>query len=111
MFQEDTRFLPKYIYTYQHVDELGYVISPEQVQSSAYAAVGIVDLVPSIASQFRSKGWEGDGRIGLIWLPPFVVDDFGSAGHFVWFVKQSNNGTAFIGSSVPLPFRAIQEQN
>jgi hypothetical protein len=108
---QDISFLPKYIYTYQHVDELAFVHSPAQVQADIYGAEGIVDLVPSIASLFRNEGWEGDGKIGLIWIPPFIMDDRGTAGVFVWFVKQGNNGTAFIGSSIPLPFRPIQEQN
>lgn len=105
------RFVPTYCYSYQHVDELTFVLTPEKVQSSSYEAGGIGDLLPSVAAKFRSNGWEGDGEIGLIWIPPFVIDTYGTAGVFVWFVKQNNNGTAFIGSSVPLPFEPIEEQN
>lgn len=108
---QGTSFFPKYIYTYQHVDELAFVHSPAQVQSHTDDAEGIADLVPLVASLFKSKGWEGDGEIGLMWIPPFVMDDRGTAGVFVWFVKQDNNGTAFIGSPIPLPFKPIQEQN
>jgi len=104
-------FLPNYCYTFQHVDELAFVLSPEAVQSSIYGYEGIVDLVPQVAEAFRRKGWEGDGEIGLIWIPPFIMDEGGTAGVFVWFVKQDNNGEAFIGSSVLLPFEPIMDQN
>lgn len=104
-------FLPKYFYSFQHVDELAYVLSPAKVQEASQDAEGIVAMVPLISSMFRKNGWEGDGDIGLIWIPPFIMEDGGSAGVFVWFVKQSNNGTAFIGSAVPLPFGAIRDQN
>jgi hypothetical protein len=68
-------------------------------------------MLEAVKQRFASAGWEGDGEIQLMWLPPFVgagaEDTWGVA---VWFVKQDNNGTAFMASPVPLPFSRLLEQ-
>jgi hypothetical protein len=46
----------------------------------------------------QDVGWEGDGTIQMMWLPPFVgagVED--AHGVFIWHVKQANNGTSWRG--------------
>lgn len=53
------------------------------------------EILNAIAAKLRAAGWQGDGAIGLAWVPPFAVgrqDD----GYLVFHVKQANNGATFI---------------
>lgn len=92
-----------HVYRYEHVDELSFVRSAKQVDRTSPFAGNLKTLEPDIAVLFRANGWEGDGNIGIVWVPPFV-GSWGSRGLLVWFVKQFNNGTSFIASEQPLPF-------
>ncbi len=96
-------------YRYEHIDELSYMPRAEDMLGK----LGEFDTVlKKVKERFRLEGWEGDGVIRLMWLPPFIgagVEDTWGVG--VWFVKQSNNGTSFIVSPVPLPFSRLLEQN
>lgn len=96
-----------YVYQYQHIDDLSFVLRPDQIDP-------MVELEPQayIEELFRQHGWEGDGRVGILWFPPFVsVGEEDTWGSYVWFVKQSNNGTAFIASKYELPFPRLYAQN
>jgi hypothetical protein len=97
-----------HVYSYEHVDELSFVRSARKVDRSSPYAGGLEMLQPDIERLFRAHGWEGDGEVGLVWLPPFV-GDWGSGGLLVWFVKQSNNGTSFLASEEPLPFPHLND--
>lgn len=98
----DLEEVKKYhIYEYQHVDELGFLINPKDVISDKDLLMQSVNVVKNL---FRDKGWEGDGEIRLIWLPPFLHDRLYPAGDLVWHVKQRNNGTSFIASKYDLRF-------
>lgn len=71
---------PRFIYTATEAlrdDRLG----PERIAAARKA--------------FLRAGWEGDGEIGLIWLPPFLFADY-SYGKIVWHVKQKNNGFSWL---------------
>lgn len=92
-----------YVYSYEHVDELSFVRAASDVDQTSHYAGGLAGLEPDIAVLFLANGWEGDGKIGIVWLPPFVGLGH-TAGLFLWFVKQRNNGTSFIASEQPLPF-------
>ena len=68
--------------------------------------------VAAVKQRFLQEGWEGDGEIGLIWIPPFV--DIGledTHGTYVWHVKQQNNGISWLLSPVKLGFKRIEKQN
>lgn len=97
-----------FVYSYQHVDCLEYMPLASEVLSRAPNKDAVLDAVKA---RLRERGWEGDGEVRLMWLPPFlgagVEDTWGLA---LWFVKQSNNGTAWIASPVPLPFQRLLEQ-
>lgn len=97
-----------HVYSYEHVDELAFVLSPSKVEAECHYGTGMAALEPDIAELFLANGWEGDGHIGLMWLPPFV-GPWGSPGQLVWFVKQDNNGTAFLASDLPLPYHDLHD--
>ncbi len=97
------------VYSYQHLDELSYMPRAEEMLSKLE---GFQRAFDRIKARFRSQGWEGDGVIRLMWLPPFIgsgIEDTWGTG--VWHVKQSNNGTSWLASPVPLPFSRLLEQN
>lgn len=98
-----------YIYEYQHLDILDFIRPVNDITDKNLQ----VDLkkIEEIKQLFRDKGWEGDGELGLIWLPPFLWDEGDTIGHFAWHVKQLNNGTSFIASEVRLIFGCLSEHN
>lgn len=96
------------VYQYHHIDCL-------ELMPTAVAVLQDVpnrdQVLKAVRTKFQSSGWEGDGEIQLMWIPPFVgagVED--TWGLAVWFVKQSNNGTAFLASPVKLPFSRLLDQ-
>lgn len=96
------------VYEYQHVDILEFM----PPASAVLQGVGNAnEVLAEVAYALRAGGWEGDGTIRILWIPPFMgagsEDTWGIA---AWFVKQSNNGTSFIASPVPLPFSRLLEQ-
>lgn len=100
-----------HVYTYTFLDDLSCVRSPyDHFQYEERYRVD--DAIKLIGDRFTEIGWEGDGTIGIIWLPPFVdvgIED--THGTYIWHVKQMNNGTSFLACDVPLIFSRIVEQN
>jgi hypothetical protein len=92
-----------YVYSYEHDDELLGWIPIEQFKFPVWRR-GPDKLEEGNTPEFRKRltetlkacGWEGDGRLGAMMLPPWL----GSlTGWFpVFHVKQSNNGTSWIAS-------------
>lgn len=49
-----------------------------------------------IARACVRNGWEGDGILMCIWLPPFINHNLEETyGSYIWHVKQQSNGTSF----------------
>lgn len=100
-----------YVYEYTFLDDLQFIKPPQEV--FAYEDPVHIDAVTeAVKKKFLDAGWEGDGDIGVLWLPPFVdvgVED--TWGTYIWHVKQSNNGISFLASSYPLDFARLAEQN
>ncbi|MEZ0175554.1 MAG: toll/interleukin-1 receptor domain-containing protein [Candidatus Reddybacter sp.] len=95
-------------YEYQHIDVLEYMPSAETVLQHT---PNRDEIIKNVKKKLSDDGWEGDGEIQILWVPPFVgagVED--TWGFAIWFVKQSNNGTAFMASPVSLPFSRLLEQ-
>jgi hypothetical protein len=69
--------------------------------------------VEAVKERFKKAGWEGDGSIGILWLPPFVgigIED--TWGCYLWHVKQSNNGLSWIGGDDDLlKLDRLRDQN
>ena len=60
-----------YVYRYHHLDDLSFIRKPSDV----FRELGpreLERLVEAVKTRFLVAGWEGDGNLGLIWLPPFV---------------------------------------
>lgn len=92
------------VYSYQFLDDLSFIHKPSDVPIFYDMKPGELDqFVDAVRRLFLAAGWEGDGDLGILWLPPFVdvgIED--TWGTYVWHVKQSNNGTSWLASSAPL---------
>jgi hypothetical protein len=96
-----------HVYSYEHLDDLSFMRSPEHVFADD-ASGSLATFMAAVDARLREAGWEGDGRLEVFWLPPFAdvgVED--TWGTYVWCVKQSNNGTSWMASSHPLPFKRL----
>ncbi|MFJ6024261.1 hypothetical protein ACIQC9_06660 [Brevundimonas sp. NPDC092305] len=100
------------VYQYQHLDDLNFLQSPDVffAHFEHFAPKNPEAWIAAVTDRFKRAGWEGDGDIQIMWLPPFILsgDTYGS---YHWVVKQSNNGTAFITGKEALPFPMLLEQN
>src|SRR5215831_9509881 len=97
---DDIRHL--HVYAYHFLDDLRFVRAPDEVLNDLDRNE-LACLLEAVRDRFLSAGWEGDGKLGIIWLPPFVdagVED--TWGTYVWHVKQDNNGTSWLASKCPL---------
>jgi hypothetical protein len=56
----------------------------------------VADMRRRLAELFKRFGWEGDGDIDCIFVPPCFVASGYSLCETVFHVKQRNNGTSFI---------------
>ncbi len=104
-----------YVYSYEHVDDLSFIRSPKEYAAGIILEEISEDDVNKAESLVKAKliesGWEGDGDIGIIWLPPFVLNNPDTFGLYVWHVKQNNNGTSWIASTEPLNYEVLNWQN
>lgn len=103
------------VYQYTFLDDLSFTKSPEEVYKSFKRndeQHSLEDYIGEIKNLFKNNGWEGDGEIEIIWLPPFI--DFGQEdtwGNYLWHVKQQNNGISFVTSRYDLNFERLNIQN
>jgi hypothetical protein len=98
-----------YVYSYEHLDTSFFMKSAPEVLEGV---PNRHEILREIEQRLLGAGWEGDGDLEVMWLPPFVgagVED--TSGVSLWHVKQDNNGTSWIASPVPLPFKRLEEQN
>ena len=95
-------------YHYEHVDLLDLMPAAADVLEGLPGASALLDKVREVLA---GAGWEGDGTVRILWLPPFIEPAYEDGwGIPVWFVKQSNNGTAFLASPVELPYPNLLAQ-
>jgi len=87
------------VFEYTFIDDIEYFRKPEDLFT--LNAENVAEL-ERVRAAFKKHGWEGDGDIGVIWIPPFFYnasnnEDPGQVfGELFWHVKQYNNGISFI---------------
>jgi hypothetical protein len=91
-----------YVYEYTFLDDLSFIQPCEN--NSEINGFTIIEI-------FKKHGWEGDGEIGIIWLPPFLTDDGSTDGTYLWHVKQRNNGISYIISPCSIPIGYLGSNN
>ena len=82
------------VMAYEWIDNLCFTIDPKECLSNSD------QYVKTAKELFLQEGWDGDGDIELIWIPPFMfegarTDEF-TAGVTVWHVKQLEDGISWI---------------
>lgn len=100
-----------FCYAYEWVDNLNFCRPASEFLSDPAPYEQLA------RERFLQEGWRGDGRIELMWLPPFVLggmlangaDEYltiagklWTYGLVLWHVKQDADGTSFILSPVAL---------
>ena len=101
--------LPKIILEYEFIDNLDARFDPLDVCGDSDETR---DMIKNVKELFKKNGWEGDGEIKLIWLPPFLDEaDDPNFGEYIWHVKQSNNGISFLGFQNENQSRRLLDQN
>jgi hypothetical protein len=89
------------VYGFEYIDNLHFILPPNHVLSEP------APYIEAARAAFLSAGWEGDGEIGLLWLPPFVFPLESQRpwlGVTAWHVKQLEDGISWLLSPVELPF-------
>jgi hypothetical protein len=89
------------VYGYEWIDNLHFVRPLREFLETPR------DYVQVARARFLHAGWDGTGRIGLLWLPPFVFppkNPVPPEGLVLWHVKQVSDGTSWLLSPVQLPF-------
>ncbi len=96
------------VYIYEWIDLLDFC---RPIQVTDYA-----EWYDFILKQMYEAGWEGDGELSELWIPPFALGqllaepidqgynlfEHGTDGLIVWHVKQQSDGLSFIASIKPL---------
>ena len=82
------------IMAYEWIDNLNFTINPKDCIENA-------DEYISVAKQrFLEDGWDGDGNIELMWVPPFMLKQEKqwsfTKGITVWHVKQLEDGISWL---------------
>ncbi len=107
-----------HVYSYCFLDDLSFIQVPSTINeqwknNSPFSGINnLDDVLELVKKRFIEEGWEGDGEIGLIWIPPFVDIGFEDThGTYIWHVKQYNNGISWLLSPIKLDFQRIEKQN
>jgi hypothetical protein len=96
-----------HVYEYHFIDDPSFLRPLDAVlKEDGCEGAQLYTALWAYSNCLKKAGWEGDGELTVAWVPPFVgqVDD--NFGLCVVHVKQSNNGTSWIASEKPLPFRS-----
>lgn len=102
-----------FVYSYGHDDDgQGWTaiqslrpIDHEGEQSSFDDA-----FIETLSSTLKQCGWEGDGKLGGMMVPPFLTTRSITNWFPVFHVKQSNNGLSWIASEEPLSATSLTEE-
>ena len=96
-----------HFYGFEWIDNLNFLRSSSEVIPDRLRRTA---LETAVARRFTCEGWEGTGRLALLWLPGFVFPmsaDIPTEGVLVWHVKQHEDGISWLLSPVPLPFEVF----
>lgn len=106
------------VFQYHHIDDLR-CMRPlriffeeryyDEQPTERYIDLLTQELEIQLAKKFSDYGWEGDGDIGCIFIPPCFVINSDTWCDVVFHVKQYNNGTSFLAIPEWLKFELPEE--
>lgn len=86
---------------YEWIDNLNFTIPPEE------CLINADDYINIAKEMFLEAGWDGDGEIELMWIPPFMFSGDRTAeftvGVTIWHVKQLEDGLSWLLTPIALP--------
>ena len=86
---------------YEWIDNLCFTIDPKECLENSEEYICIAKEL------FLKAGWDGDGEIELIWIPPFMLKSSHTLESFlgivIWHVKQLEDGISWILTPIELP--------
>ena len=95
------------VYGFEWIDNLHFVRPVSEFLANPDEYVEIA------RARFLEAEWDGDGWIGLLWIPPFVFPlacNVSPEGVVVWHVKQEEDGVSFLLSPVELAFEEFKDR-
>ena len=85
-----------FVYSYHYIDFHDYTKPAQEVLEHWSRCE---DFISALKELWLAHGWDGDGVVTSIWLPPFLIEDLNDeAGHIIWHVKQLEDGTSWLAS-------------
>ena len=79
---------------YEYIDNLNFLLDPKD------CVLNFESYLTIATDKFLKAGWNGDGEINLLWIPPFLQKDElqykNTYGITVWHVKQLEDGTSLL---------------
>lgn len=97
-----------FVYEYPHLDDLRYMANAALLLEPGQPQEEVIDTIGEL---FLQRGWDGEGLIQAMWLPPFVCPEGNDEGVLIYHVQQSPDGPSLLASPVELPFDFFREQN
>jgi len=97
-----------YVIEFEHIDDFRCFKPLSAVfENDPNATAEVAELKRNLETLFSAAGWEGDGEINCMFLPPCFTDTGFTNCETIYHVKQSNNGTSWIamprGVNLQLP--------
>lgn len=98
-----------FVYSYHFIDDRLFFLNARETLIDFPDGYALIEEAEKL---LKKTGWEGDGTLELLWLPPFIGVGVGDTYGVVCFhVKQSNNGTSWFASKFKLPFGSLEPCN
>ncbi|OIN57389.1 hypothetical protein [Arsenicibacter rosenii] len=86
---------------YEWIDNLNFTIDPKECIDNAGEYIAVVK------GTFLEAGWDGDGEVELMWIPPFMFKGMRTPeftmGVTIWHVKQRDDGLSWLLTPIELP--------
>lgn len=93
------------LYSYEYLDDLSFMPLARDLFDGWDEGKKIVDEVEERLKKF---GWDGDGELQVMWLPPFAgAGPQNNFGCYALHVKQIEDGISWIASPYALPFHRL----
>ena len=97
-----------YVISFSHIDFCHPIDDPEELDELSNLSGLLPCSLTNAGRAFIEAGWEGDGEIAALWIPPFMFDADDTVGLHIWHVKQSNNGTSWLCADRPHDFPGLR---
>jgi hypothetical protein len=96
-----------YVRDFHHIDFWQGGITDSEILADLVEQGMLACTEENACKAFLHAGWEGDGKLLAIWIPPFMFVDPDTIGVHIWYVKQNNNGTSWLCAEFPYSFPGL----